>query len=140
MSACHLDTKQVTPPCFEMFPLTSPQIKFSGGGGGVLEFKAESMLQKYHNNFKWSSGFEFYGNGIFLWKGGGGVVDPYKMTLIVNRWQTGSVENIWKINIILFVRLHWMHIFWLVRCNAMSFSYFKRLPILTLKRKKKPTK
>lgn len=34
MSACHLDTKQVTPPCFEMFPLTSPQIKFSGGGGG----------------------------------------------------------------------------------------------------------
>lgn len=46
MSACHLDTKQVTPPCFEMFPLTSPQIKFSGGGG---------------------------------------VVDPYKMTLIVNR-------------------------------------------------------
>lgn len=35
MSACHLDTKQVTPPCFEMFPLTSPQIKFYGGGGGV---------------------------------------------------------------------------------------------------------
>lgn len=31
-------------------------------------------------------GMEFFFKG-----GGGGVVDPYKMTLIVNRWQTGSV-------------------------------------------------
>lgn len=71
MSACHLDTKQVTPPCFEMFPLTSPQIKFSGGGGGVLEFKA----QCYRNIITISSEvlvLSFMGMEFFFERGGRG--------------------------------------------------------------------
>lgn len=81
MSACHLDTKQVTPPCFEMFPLTSPQIKFYGGGGG-LELKV-----CYRNIITISSEvlvLSFMGMEFFFERGGG-VIDPYKMTLIVNR-------------------------------------------------------
>lgn len=85
MSACHLDTKQVTPPCFEMFPLTSPQIKFSGGGGGGCY--SSKLKVCYRNVITISSEvlvLSFMGMEFFFERGGG-VIDPYKMTLIVNR-------------------------------------------------------
>lgn len=91
MSACHLDTKQVTPLCFEMFPLTSPQIKFSGGGGGGVRVQSWKYATEISKQFQVKFWFWVLWEWNFFLKGGGGVVDPYKMTLIVNRWQTGSV-------------------------------------------------